>query len=324
MTIDVMMPRLDGFDTVERLRADPRTADLKIAMVTACAQADDLRGATRSASTPTSPSRSTPATLVRTVRDLVAAARPPDPARSVALSRVTPAELSDRRPGRRAGGRRRGRPGRRRCPARGQGRAAQGQRARRLRDQRRPAARQAGRPAAARGRRGRRHAAARDRRGRRGRRRRPRLPQHHPRRRRRRASWPRTVVAAGDGLRRTATAWPGSASTSSSSRPTRPGPLHLGHVRWAAVGDALARVLQAAGADVDARVLLQRRGRADRPVRAVAARRAPRASRRRRTGTRGAYIDEIAAQVVAQQPDVLDLADDERAGDAFRGGGRAT
>ena len=46
VTIDVKMPRLDGFDTVERLRADPRTHDLKIAMVTACAQADDLRRGT--------------------------------------------------------------------------------------------------------------------------------------------------------------------------------------------------------------------------------------------------------------------------------------
>ena len=33
-----------------------------------------------------------------------------------------------------------------------------------------------------------------------------------------------------------------------SANPT--GPLHLGHTRWAAVGDALARVLAAAGADV--------------------------------------------------------------------------
>jgi CheY-like chemotaxis protein len=43
VTIDVMMPRLDGFDTVARLRADPRTSHLKIAMVTACAQESDIR-----------------------------------------------------------------------------------------------------------------------------------------------------------------------------------------------------------------------------------------------------------------------------------------
>jgi CheY-like chemotaxis protein len=72
MTIDVRMPRLDGFDTVERLRADPRTSDLKIAMVTACAQASDLRrgdevGVDAYVTKPFDPS-----TLVRTVRDLVA------------------------------------------------------------------------------------------------------------------------------------------------------------------------------------------------------------------------------------------------------------
>ncbi len=72
ITIDVRMPRLDGFDTVQRLRADPRTAAMKIAMVTACAQADDLRrgdevGVDAYLTKPFDPSA-----LVRTVRDLVA------------------------------------------------------------------------------------------------------------------------------------------------------------------------------------------------------------------------------------------------------------
>ncbi len=72
ITIDVRMPRLDGFDTVQRLRADPRTSALKIAMVTACAQADDLRrgdevGVDAYLTKPFDPSA-----LVRTVRDLVA------------------------------------------------------------------------------------------------------------------------------------------------------------------------------------------------------------------------------------------------------------
>jgi CheY-like chemotaxis protein len=73
MTIDVKMPRLDGFDTVERVRADPRTHDLKIAMVTACAQEADLRrgdevGVDAYVTKPFDPS-----VLVRTVRDLVEA-----------------------------------------------------------------------------------------------------------------------------------------------------------------------------------------------------------------------------------------------------------
>ena len=73
VTIDVKMPRLDGFDTVERLRADPRTHDLKIAMVTACAQADDLRRGTQVGVDAYVTKPFDPSTLVRTVRDLVAA-----------------------------------------------------------------------------------------------------------------------------------------------------------------------------------------------------------------------------------------------------------
>ncbi|MEO7981117.1 MAG: response regulator [Sporichthyaceae bacterium] len=74
MTIDVRMPRLDGFDTVERLRADPRTHDLKIAMVTACAQEDDLRRGDEVGVDAYLTKPFDPTTLVRTVRDL---AEPP-------------------------------------------------------------------------------------------------------------------------------------------------------------------------------------------------------------------------------------------------------
>ncbi len=70
MTIDVKMPRLDGFDTVERLRADPRTQDLKIAMVTACAQEDDLRRGDEVGVDAYVTKPFDPTTLVRTVRDL--------------------------------------------------------------------------------------------------------------------------------------------------------------------------------------------------------------------------------------------------------------
>lgn len=46
LTIDVMMPRLGGLQTVRALRADPRTATALIVMVTTQAQAADLqRGA---------------------------------------------------------------------------------------------------------------------------------------------------------------------------------------------------------------------------------------------------------------------------------------
>jgi DNA-binding response OmpR family regulator len=71
VTIDVMMPRLDGFDTVARLRADPRTSHLKIAMVTACAQESDIKkgrmlGVDAYVTKPFDPD-----TLVRTVRELI-------------------------------------------------------------------------------------------------------------------------------------------------------------------------------------------------------------------------------------------------------------
>ncbi len=46
ITLDVAMPRLDGFETVARLRADEATAGIPIVMVSARAQGNDLaRGA---------------------------------------------------------------------------------------------------------------------------------------------------------------------------------------------------------------------------------------------------------------------------------------
>lgn len=46
ITLDVAMPRLNGFDAATRLRADPLTSGIPIVMVTARAQGTDLsRGA---------------------------------------------------------------------------------------------------------------------------------------------------------------------------------------------------------------------------------------------------------------------------------------
>ncbi len=42
ITLDVAMPRLDGFSTVEALRADPETQHIPIVMVSARAQGSDL------------------------------------------------------------------------------------------------------------------------------------------------------------------------------------------------------------------------------------------------------------------------------------------
>jgi CheY-like chemotaxis protein len=45
VTIDVVMPRLDGYATVASLRSNPATARLPVVMVTTQAQAADLRRA---------------------------------------------------------------------------------------------------------------------------------------------------------------------------------------------------------------------------------------------------------------------------------------
>jgi CheY-like chemotaxis protein len=42
ITLDVMMPRLTGFETVVRLREEPKTAGIPVVMVTGRAQAADL------------------------------------------------------------------------------------------------------------------------------------------------------------------------------------------------------------------------------------------------------------------------------------------
>ncbi|MDG9704096.1 response regulator [Streptomyces sp. DH37] len=40
ITLDVVMPRLDGLRTAERLRADERTRDIPLAIVSACTRAE--------------------------------------------------------------------------------------------------------------------------------------------------------------------------------------------------------------------------------------------------------------------------------------------
>ena len=42
VTLDVVMPRLGGFETLERMRADPRTADIPVVVVTGRAQSADV------------------------------------------------------------------------------------------------------------------------------------------------------------------------------------------------------------------------------------------------------------------------------------------
>ncbi|MFX0538069.1 arginine--tRNA ligase [Ornithinimicrobium sp. Y1847] len=99
-----------------------------------------------------------------------------------------------------------------------------------------------------------------------------------------------------------------------SANPT--GPIHLGGTRWAAVGDALARVLQAAGADVSREYYFNDHGaQIDRFARSLMA--SARGEEAPEDGYAGAYIDDIAAQIVQRRPDVADLPE-EQAQEVFR------
>ena len=104
-----------------------------------------------------------------------------------------------------------------------------------------------------------------------------------------------------------------------SANPT--GPVHLGGTRWAAVGDALARVLAACGAEVAREYYFNDHGaQIDRFARSLLAR--ARGLELPDDGYAGQYIDDIADRVVAEVPDVLDRADPE-AQEIFRAHGVA-
>ena len=94
-----------------------------------------------------------------------------------------------------------------------------------------------------------------------------------------------------------------------SANPT--GPLHLGHTRWAAVGDALARVLAAAGADVTREFYINDRGNQmdlfGQSVQAAAL-----GQPIPEDGYKGEYIADLAKEVLAQNPAITALADDAR------------
>lgn len=104
-----------------------------------------------------------------------------------------------------------------------------------------------------------------------------------------------------------------------SANPT--GPLHLGHTRWAVLGDAIARVLEAAGAQVAREFYINDRGNQmdlfgasleasalGQPIPA--------------DGYQGAYIADLSAVIVADHPGIVDLPEGERL-HAFREAGYA-
>ncbi|HEY0636627.1 MAG TPA: arginine--tRNA ligase [Pseudonocardiaceae bacterium] len=94
-----------------------------------------------------------------------------------------------------------------------------------------------------------------------------------------------------------------------SANPT--GPLHLGAVRWAAVGDALGRVLDARGAAVTREYYFNDAGaQIDRFVRSLLA--AAQGLPAPEDGYEGEYIGDLARQVLAAEPGALELPPDER------------
>ena len=88
-----------------------------------------------------------------------------------------------------------------------------------------------------------------------------------------------------------------------SANPT--GPIHLGGTRWAAVGDSLGRILEAAGAEVTREYYFNDHGgQIDRFARSLVA--AAQGQPTPEDGYGGDYIEQIATRVVEQQPGALD------------------
>lgn len=93
-----------------------------------------------------------------------------------------------------------------------------------------------------------------------------------------------------------------------SANPT--GPLHIGHTRWAALGDAMRRLLDATGADVTSEYYINDAGtQMDKFAASVLA--ALRGEPTPEGGYPGAYVDDLAATVRDERPDVAGLPDDE-------------
>ena len=85
-----------------------------------------------------------------------------------------------------------------------------------------------------------------------------------------------------------------------SANPT--GPLHLGHTRWAAVGDALASVLAAAGAEVVREFYVNDRGN-QMDLFGASIRAAALGIPRPEDGYQGDYINDLAKLILTQHPD---------------------
>ena len=104
-----------------------------------------------------------------------------------------------------------------------------------------------------------------------------------------------------------------------SANPT--GPLHLGHTRWAAVGDALGRVLTAAGAQVTREFYINDRGN-QMELFGASLRAAAMGVPVPEDGYHGEYINELAKSIIGSHPEFLHLSAEESLS-AFRDAGYA-
>jgi arginyl-tRNA synthetase len=94
-----------------------------------------------------------------------------------------------------------------------------------------------------------------------------------------------------------------------SANPT--GPLHLGHTRWAAVGDALARVLAKAGAVVTREFYVNDRG-AQMDKFGASLQAAAHGRPVPEDGYHGEYINELAQRIVKEVPGITELPEGEQ------------
>ena len=102
-----------------------------------------------------------------------------------------------------------------------------------------------------------------------------------------------------------------------SANPT--GPLHLGHTRWAAVGDSLGRVLSAAGAEVTREFYVNDRGN-QMDLFGASIRAAALNQPRPEDGYHGAYIEDLAKEIMKNNPEFISLPEAESIS-AFRDAG---
>ena len=102
-----------------------------------------------------------------------------------------------------------------------------------------------------------------------------------------------------------------------SANPT--GPIHLGHTRWAAVGDSLGRVLSAAGAQVSREFYVNDRGN-QMDLFGQSLRAAALGIDRPENGYHGEYIADLANEIIKKNPEFTKL-DEESGMVAFREAG---